>query len=196
MNKTTAEGSVPNQKPLFSSFFSNKTSVNEAIMLNKVRKELNESSRIENNVIISNIPRVGSNETEIQSNDSAMIDKIMIELDINQDKIRKFSRIKTQNTNANLVLVEFKEKEYQTQALRNWANVKSVEELKTLFINKDKTRAERMAESKLRAERNKRNEELPDKDDEGRPISAADGNQNRRFYWCIRFGELKKIYKH
>ena len=164
-------------------------------MLNKVRKELNESERIENNVIISNLNRVGANETEIQTNDTASVNKIMTILDITQDKIRKITRLKTQNTNANLILVEFKEKEYQTTALRNWKDVKSVEEYKNLYINKDKTKAERMAESKLRAERNKRNEELPEKDAQGRPISAAEGSQNRKFYWGIRFGELKKIYK-
>ena len=159
-------------------------------------KELNESERIENNVIISNLTKVGANETEIQTNDTASVNRIMTILDINQEKIKKISRIKTQNTNANLILVEFKEKEYQTTALRNWNDVKNVEEFKNLFINKDKTKAERLAESKLRAERNKRNQELPDKDEQGRPISAGEGNQNRKFYWGIRFGELKKIYKH
>ena len=195
LKKTNVEGAVPNQNALFTSFFNNKTSEKEAIMLNKVRKELNESERIENNVIISNLKKVGANETEIQTNDTASVNKIMSILDINQDKIRKITRIKTQNTNANLILVEFKEKEYQTTALRNWNDVKSEEEFNNLFINKDKTKAERMADSKLRAERNKRNEELPEKDAQGRPISASEGSQNRKFYWGIRFGELKKIYK-
>jgi hypothetical protein len=189
------ESGPSNQRALFSSFFTNKTTENEAMLLNKVRKELNESSRIENNVVISNLLKTGTNDNEIETNDTSSVNKILDILEIDREKVRRTSRIKTSNPNSNLILVEFKEKEYQTTALRNWSNVKSVEEFKNLYINKDKTKAERMAESKLRAERNRLNQELPDKDSIGRPISASEGNNNRRFYWGIRFGELKKIYK-
>jgi hypothetical protein len=60
-----------------------------------------------------------------------------------------------------------------------------------VYINKDMTRAERMAEKELRDERNKRNGELTEQDTNGRPRGTFNG---KKFYWGVRFGELRKIF--
>ncbi len=65
------------------------------------------------------------------------------------------------------------------------------DEYKGVYVNKDKTKVERLAEKELRIERNSLNDKLPYVD-KGRHYGLQD---ERKFYWGIRFGELRKIFQ-
>jgi len=94
------------------------------------------------------------------------------------------------------LLVKLDTIENQKIAVQNSKKLKEIQEYKTVYINIDKTENERILESKLRAERNKRNAELPNvvEDSEGR--LRYNVYKEKKYYWGIRSGELKWIQIH
>ena len=160
-------------------------------ILTKVRKELADSERIEKNIIVSGLTKVGKDENEIEANDKANVDKVLEVIEMSREQVMNQTRIKTRNEKTDLILIEFKQVEYRTKALRGAKNLATREEFKGVYVNKDKTRVERLAEKELRIERNSLNDKLPYVD-KGRHY----GLQNeRKYYWGIRFGELRKIFE-
>jgi hypothetical protein len=94
------------------------------------------------------------------------------------------------------LLVKLDTIENQKIAVQNSKKLKEIQEYKTVYINIDKTENERILESKLRVERNKRNAALPNE------IDGTDGRlryndfNGKKYYWGIRSGELKWVQIH
>lgn len=63
--------------------------------------------------------------------------------------------------------------------------------MRGVFINRDMTRDERMAEKVLRDRRNSLNAELNGRDSVGRQYGLHYG---KAFYWGIRYGEVRRIF--
>ena len=181
----------PAPQATFSSMLKAGNGKEGAVILTKVRKELADSERIEKNVIISGLTKVGKDEKEIEVNDRANVDKLLDVLEMSREQVMNQKRIITRNDKTDLILVEFKQVEYSTKALRGAKNLATRDEYKGVYVNKDKTKAERLAEKELRMERNSLNDKLPYVE-KGRHY----GLQNeKKFYWGIRYGELRKIFE-
>ena len=119
------------------------------------------------------------------------MDRLLLALDISRDKVVSQKRIRTKYEKTNLIQVEFRYHRFRDKALKESAELMNNPDFQNVNINKDKTRAERLIEKELRVERNKRNAALENKDEEERPLGSHNG---KRFYWGIRFGELRRIF--
>ena len=163
----------------------------EVHILAKVRQELTESERIKKNLIISGLPIRGDSDEERTTNDEKNVDTVLSCVGLARSTVQRQVRLKCNNPDANLVLVEFKDYKDRDSALSRSGELKKISDFKRVFLNRDMTMAERLAEKELRAERSKLNEALPDKDSQGRPRGTHNG---KRFYWGVRSGELRRIF--
>ena len=77
------------------------------------------------------------------------------------------------------------------KALRESTKLRNNPDFQNVYINRDKTRSERLLDKELRVERSKRNATLEEQDEEGRHLGSYNG---KKFYWGIRFGELRRIF--
>ena len=165
----------------------NGTKEAEAVLLATISKETANKTRIENNITISGDVESSStvNEDKKKYDEDKVAEilklKLKLKLEIDNDQVKRISRLKRKNPNTtpaasstatsnvntvlqtapSLILVEFHNVITQQKAIGNAKNLKNEPGMNTVFINKDKTENERIIESKLRAERNKRNLALP-----------------------------------
>ncbi len=178
-----------------------KANETQLVMLAKVNAEMSNKKKIETNIIISGIP-AATNPTESKEHDQEQINSLLkaLEPNLSIKNTKRVVRLKKKNNNRNeqpeLLLVELDTIENQKIAVQNSKKLKEIQEYKTVYINIDKTENERILESKLRAERNKRNAELPNvvEDSEGR--LRYNVYKEKKYYWGIRSGELKWIQIH
>ena len=159
--------------------------------MNKVKKELAESNKISQNVIISGLKKLGSSEAEIASNDTKEVDRPFMALNISRDDVISQKRIKTSYEKANLIQIEFRSSSDRMKALRESTKLRNNPDFQNVYINRDKTRSEMLLDKELRVERSKRNATLEEQDEEGRPLGSDNG---KKFYWGIRFDELRRIF--
>ena len=165
-----------------------KLSEEAVCMLAVQRAEVNDAIKRQNNLIISGLPLPTSTDKEQRDkDDKAQIDRVLNELDVDRHGIRRSRRLNNKNgQQSNLVIVELDCEEARNNALKN-----SVKLAKTkIYVNRDMTDAERQAERKLRAERNRKNNELEHSD--GKFKFGLD-DQKRKFYYGIRSGIVKRI---
>jgi hypothetical protein len=174
-----------------SSLFEKKNTEAEVHLLAKVRRESNEVERIKKNVIVSGLLAVGSNDEEKLAHDKTSVADLVAALGVPKESIVRQHRIITNNDKSNLILVELDSTSTRDEALREAGKLRKIELYKTVYINRDMTKAERMVEKQLREERNKRNLALEEKDDTGRPRGR---HQSKLFHWGIRNGELRRIF--
>ena len=109
-------------------------------ILTKVRKELADSERIEKNIIISGRTKVGEDEKDIETNDKANVDKVLEVIEMSRDQVLNQTRIKTRNEKTDLILIEFKQVEYRTKALRGAKNLATRDEFKGVYVTKTRLR--------------------------------------------------------
>ena len=163
----------------------------EVHFLAKMRQEATERERIKKNVIISGLPETGGTESEKESNDLAKVDSLLNVLGLSRSTVSRQVRLKVHNPNAKLVLVEFNDVSLKEAALSRAGKLRNEPAFNRIFLNRDMTKAERVAEKELRDEPNKLNKALPDKDSEGRPCGKFNG---KPFHWGVRSGELRRIF--
>ena len=93
-----------------------------------------------------------------------------------------------------LVVVEMVSTSYKKEMLRESRNLRNKPEYKNVYVNEDFTPSERIADRKLRQERDRRNAELPEETTfEGRSIKFKTCEDKKRRFWGIRNGELRLV---
>jgi hypothetical protein len=144
---------------------------------------------------------------EIKESDEQTIDNVLKELGSSKEAIKKHRRI-TKKTSENeaqaqppIIIVEFKDNATKTLICRNAFKLRSKTAMNGIYLNEDKTLAQRTDEAKYRADARERNAKFTDRvvsDDgtEGRPHGFYKDNQghNHKFFWAARPGKLVRIY--
>jgi hypothetical protein len=187
------------------SLFSNKPDTTMNIIMASVARETKKKDQIENNIVISGIP-ISENDEEEDSKkeDEEKVKAILDIIQIDAASIKSQSRIKkkkiTKESGSNaqkiewidseMIRVEFKDIVTKTKALKGAKNLKGHEIAKDCYINPDLTEAERSIQKKLRDERNKLNEALPN----GEPRRKWGRLKNgEKYFWSIRENQLRQI---
>jgi hypothetical protein len=165
-NSTTAT-SAANSGIAWSNLFKNTTNESLNVIMAKVSNENKEKEKIENNITISGVTECENrSETESNKHDEDEVDKILEVLELTREDVKKQSRIKRNlprtptatttpiSKEPTLIRIEFKEKHFQQKALQNAKKLKEEEEMGKIYINPDRTILERLADQKLRQERN------------------------------------------
>lgn len=191
-----------NANPIFS--FSdlvkenNKKTEADVVLLAKVHSELKEKSRIERNIVISGLQEsTGNNDEEKETNEANLIDELLSELKVDKSKVKRKARLRKKDVAQNaekpsLLLIEFVDSNSQTTALSNSTLLKNKAKFNRVYVNCDKTMAEREAEAKLRHKRNELNEKLPNGGENG-VLRYGTRDNNKRYYWGIRDGRLVQL---
>lgn len=163
------------------------------VMIANVRKELSETERIQNNVVIS-----GAGYSESEDTDKERVNEVLEVLNLDRDQVKYQRRIKSANgSRLDKIVVTFKETKFKQQAISKSKDLKDRTGFEQVYVNPDKTQCERVHERNLREERNRRNQELKG-GTEGRHrygIKSSGQYEGKKFYWGIRWGELREIYK-
>ena len=188
--------------PSFADLFKNESSETDPAMraiVRNVRNELRTESRIEKNVVVCGLPyAAGSNENETNKNETETFEGLLRELKIDMSKVARRNRLKKKGSRDEKqysqpppLLIEFVDRETQLKALKNTRFLRNRIEFQRVFINPDRTEAERKAEAELRKERNSKNEALPFSS--GNLRYGIDEANNKKFYWGVREGRLVKL---
>ncbi len=126
----------------------------------KVPREFKAKKSNEANMIVSGIPEVpNGSEKEKAAHYKTSVEALLTELGTPLRDMKEYKRIKTNNEKPNLILIEFVDPVYRTDALGNAKNLRTNAKFKDAYINRDMTKAERIIEKRLRDERNRMNEE-------------------------------------
>lgn len=188
MKKDIASLKSVNDKPIdYKSLFdSEKKSPDNQLFISSMNKEIKEKSRIENNIVISGIKADDTNS------DQNKVTEILNILDIEYKTVKKFRRIyrKKQTTKSGealkefeLVVVEFNDISNKIKAIDNSKKLKGIKD--NVYINADKTEAEREYEMSLRHERNKRNIALPHQSVSNPRHRYGIRKDKSLYYWAI-----------
>ena len=183
---------------MFCVLTSQKTTKDQQRFLSLVGRDNKIKSRIENNILITGIKENKMNPDA----DNEIVEKVLSALEIDSSNVKNKKRIKRKNPNDGkgvplkpfeLIIVEFKKNSTQSKALLNSKNLKENDELKHIYINRDKTEVERLFDRDQRLERNRRNDLLTHQV-VGNPRLRYSIRQDKSiFYWRIRNLELYKI---
>ncbi|RNA34349.1 hypothetical protein BpHYR1_002845, partial [Brachionus plicatilis] len=126
------------------------------VMIANVRKELSETERIQNNVVIS-----GAGYSESEDTDKERVNEVLEVLNLDRDQVKYQRRIKSANGSPlDKIVVTFKETKFKQQAISKSKDLKDRTGFEQVYVNPDKTQCERVLERNLREERNRRNQEL------------------------------------
>lgn len=177
----------------------NRQSDQAQALMASVNKEITEKARIENNIIVSGVG-IGVDDDE----DIRKVDAVLKVLKVDRNRVRRQRRIKSSDNSErrsrgelDMIVLELKDEEAKLTALRNARNLRDTEDLKKVYVNPDKTPSERALERELRAERNRRNEKLSEVSEGRHRYGVKPSGHHRagkKFYWGIRWNELREIY--
>jgi hypothetical protein len=169
-----------------------KSKESELLIKKIARTETKEAENIEKNIVISGIVKEGETEDNVKSNDMKRVDEVLEALDLRRDQVESQRRIRTINNSSNVIIVKFKEVQYTSKAVRNAFNLRSKENYKGVYVNRDKTRSERYDEKVARDEAKIRNTQLEKVDEMGRRFDID--SSGRKFFFGVRNGEVAKIF--
>ena len=99
-----------------------------------------------------------------------------------------------------MIVVEFKNETAKNTALRGAKTLRTTADLNQIYIDPDKTPSERALEASLRKLRDERNSKLTQVKDgfEGRhrygTQPTGHPKAGKKYYWGIRWNELREIY--
>ena len=187
-------------------FKTGKKKESDLINIAAFNREQKEMKRKENNIVISGVAESSDlDEAARKKHDDEKVDIILDKLGLARDNVKNQTRLKkrinnrqsvsssssanNESSNVPLIVLEFKEIEHQQLALKNSRELKNDENFKKVFINADKTPAERYEEKKLRETRNKENAKLP-LEVAGKPGRRYLEKNGKKWYWGIRWGKL------
>jgi hypothetical protein len=131
--------------------------------------------------------------------DEGEVEKVMEVLGVHTN-IKRVRRIGSKAESSNvgngrirhrLVMVELESREARDKALRNSKVLKEAHS--GVYVNRDRTQNEMLMERELLRMRDERNRSLEIED--GRLRYSVDANSSKKWYWGIRWGELRKIDK-
>ena len=162
--------------------------ISEAILINKASQEIDNRAKLEKNIVLFGMDV----DNLVDDKLNGAVDSVLSELDVNMDMVKDMKKHLSKDGKSGVVVVSFKDLIYRNKALRNAKNLKDKAEFSRIFVNRDRSLNERMAEKAVRVERNKKNEELPNIDNVGRKYGELNG---RPFFYGIRNGEIRRIYK-
>jgi hypothetical protein len=181
----------------YSSLFTkSKSSESEVVLVAKVQNELKNKAKIENNVIVSGLP-----VKDVDGIDKS-IEELSNGLPMNLEKVKRAYRLKRSHLAAaraqnspELLVIEFIDTTSKATALDKAKGLRMIESLKKVFINPDKTVAERKVELELRRLRNEKNLQLPhthsvNGQDRRYGVDARSG---KKFFWGISGQKLVKF---
>lgn len=170
----------------------------EVLILSKVQAEINQRSRIEKNVVVSGLNELCDVDDECaRAEDGKLVEKLLKTLDIDSSKVKRRARLRKKDARPDpskpaQLLIEFVDVQSASLAVANAKKLAKSSEFAKVYINKDRTEDERRVEASLRAERKKRNDELPH-DRNGLRF----GRENDRcYYWGIRNLKLVKVFRN
>jgi len=178
-----------------------KQSEQQQVLIASVKKDLRDAERIENNIIISGAGAGNSDEQ-----DTAWVNEVLRVLNLDRDThVKSQRRIKTSRMTRldkpiDMIVVEFKNETAKNTALRGAKKLRDTTDLNQIYINPDKTPSERALEASLRKLRDERNNALTEikPNTQGRhrygikPTGHA--KAGKKYYWGIRWNELREIY--
>lgn len=171
---------------------------NDAVsaMLAVVKTELKKEDRLLNNIVVSGLAE--TTDENAKSEEDQKVQKLLNLLEIDASSVKRRTRLRKPGQNPNplkpsLLLIEFKEQTTAEKAVANARRLVKSEEFKRVYVNRDKTEADRVAEANLRKERNERNKSLPHVMDESRGLRYGIDEKKKKFYWAIRNGELARV---
>ena len=158
---------------------------------NIVASEKKSVAKKEKNIIIFGLPPQSGTD-----GDKSAVKKIFdkIEYTANMDSV-KLIRFKGKNDKPGPILVELETVAIKNQVLKSARKLRGINEYENVYINPDLTESEAALEKSLRNDRNKKNEELPNVDENGLRygMHKFNGTAESKFYWGIRNRELRKI---
>lgn len=189
----------PPSRPLMSSLFSTKTpdeQTSEKLLLHTVHREIREISNIECNAIIS-----GTDYTS-EDADKAIVDDVLTAIGSTVRHVKHIRRIQNKDkTPSKKLLLTFNEAETK-QEVCQWAYKlrKAGKEYNNIYLNEDRTKAQRAIDKELRDERTRLNNALTETtytttiNDQTVTQTRRLGDEgSSKFYWAIRNDRLKKI---
>jgi hypothetical protein len=167
----------------------------DVALLAKVQSEMEEKKKIEKNIIVSGLPEsFGEDAEEVKENEDALVSELLAELKIPNDSYKRYVRIKKKtaqtqsNDKSSLLLIEFNNYNLQATALANASLLRDNPKFEKIYVNPDKTFAERVIEAQRRKERNELNKQLPYVSNNG--IHRYGIENGKRFYYGIRHGRI------
>ena len=212
--KNTKEKGTGSWASLFSSK-DGKRSEEQLKFLAAVAKESRVVTKTECNLIINGLPEPDAAVDEMAmtgedhaSSEQRQLTDLLSELGVDCADVETFKRLKStkpapgtdDSSTARTrrpcpVLVQFKNALYRDRALQSASRLRDSALFKGVFLDIDKTKAERSEEYKLRKERDARNSQLPNvvEGTEGRQRYGTDGH-GKKFYYGIRYGVIKKVF--
>ncbi|CAF0879421.1 unnamed protein product [Brachionus calyciflorus] len=170
-----------------------KNSELENVLLTKIRKEINEMSKIENNIVISCLEEFVGENSQVQN--ESIFDDLLNELKIDKELVKRRSRLRKKGTDPDplkpsLLLLGFKDSNSQKTALTNSSNLRTKTKFTRVYVNMDKTSTERAVEANLRRMCNEKNEQLQHEEGDR---SYGIGPNGKKFYSGIRGGLLTDL---
>lgn len=162
-----------------------------------VTKEKAMVKKKENNVIITGVKQANDTEQEKEAVNKLFASILKTEeiIDKNDFKVTRYKNKKDKNK-PGLIMVEFTKSEDKDKILKSTKQLRSTNEYKEVFINRDLTENELAEEKRLRDDRRIKNSELQETDEQGFKYGwhkFGNDPEQSKFYWGVRNGEVKKI---
>ena len=85
-----------------------KNKESELIIKKIARTETKEAENIEKNIVISGIVKEGDSDENVKINDTKKVDEVLEALELRRNHVESQRRIKTINSNSNVIIVKFK----------------------------------------------------------------------------------------
>ena len=129
------------------------------VLLTKLAREAKLTENIQKNMVISGLLECTLSEVKERiESDRAVVNKLVEMLDDDKSKVKKIRKLQdtrygeqtSARPNHGVVIVEFESSNDQVMAHSNKKNLKKSEVFKRVFVNKDRTSAERIFEKHLR----------------------------------------------
>ena len=202
--KFLEEQQTQQNKPLMSSLFASKTpdeQTSEKLLLHAFHRERCQINNIERNVIISGYYYVSDEADKTAVNETFAA----IEMQSSEKKF-EIRQIRTsQKAPANKILVTFRDIEDKQHVMQRANKLrKAGTKFTNIYLNEDRTNAQRVIDKELRDERNRRNnhrdftEETYEVTINGQRVTqtrrVGEDDYGEWYYWAIRNEELKKIF--
>lgn len=170
---------------------------NELVLMTKMHSEIKKKENATRNLIVVGLPEVvTSNEEGVV--EESNVDQLLRVLDINSTQVKRKFRLRKRGSTPNPnqpcpLLFELDNTQLVDKAITNSKKLRSINEFKKVYVNRDLTESERKFEAELRKRRNDENKKLPHVDEHGRRYGINE-TTNQRYFWRVdRQGRLAQV---
>lgn len=166
----------------------------KAVITSIVCSELVEARRVEKNFIIRGLP-------ENSGGDDQAVDELINAIGLDKSIVRKKTRLRrkvsSQSPNSERktpepVIVECVNVTARDDVIRRASKLKEHDRFRSVYVGRDRTRAERVADAALRRERDEKNAALEFEFGERRLRYGKRGD-GTEFYWAVRSGKVVEV---